>query len=300
MNELYTAASLLPQNLAGLLLKIPENAANNVTEIRIRANRPIVLTLQNGFSYLTNYGLSSNFDTSAVQTTATEVTECFNALCGYSVYSMENSINSGFISLAYGHRAGICGTGFYNDKGFAVKNITSINLRIARSKRFECPQELKGLLASPQIGLLVVGMPSSGKTTVLKEIIVQLSLQGTRVSVIDERCELLPSKTDLPAHCDVFSAYPKAVGMLMAIRSMSPQIIVCDEIGGADDAKAVMAAANCGVGLIMSMHAGSISQLLRRPQAKTVLNTGVFTHACVLKGAQAPSQIERIEEICLP
>lgn len=299
MNELYSAASLLPQNLCALLIKIPENAADNITEIRLRANRPIVLTHTKGFYYLTSYGLSNEFNNNAIETSATEITECFNALCGYSVYSMETSINNGYISLAYGHRAGVCGTGFYNDNGFAVKSITSINVRIARSRRFDCPNELKNLLCIPQIGLLIIGMPSSGKTTVLKGIISQLSDFGTRVSVIDERCELLPANSDLPPHCDVFSAYPKAIGMLQAIRSMSPQVIVCDEIGGAEDAKAITTAANCGVGLIMSMHASSLSQLLRRPQAKIVINTGVFTHACVLSGAHAPSQIERIEEICL-
>lgn len=300
-NAFLSAINNLPPKISGILLKIDAKATKAITEIRLRGNRPIILTTLNGPYFVELSGkLSANLTNNCLYTFEKDMESCFQILCGYSVYSVENCINEGYIPLANGHRAGVCGTAYYNAKNvLCVKNITSINIRIARNNVFECPESIKQLLAQDIFGILIAGAPASGKTTILRSVVSALSDLKKRVCVIDERKELMSNAQNLPLFCDVLDGYPKSVGMLQAIRSLSPEVIICDEIGGVDDAKAIATAANAGVNLIMSAHATNITQLLSRTQSRIVLNTGAFDTVCFLKNSKAPGIIERIEPICL-
>ena len=125
-----------------------------------------------------------------------------------------------------------------------------------------------------QNGIVIAGAPASGKTTLLKQLVWMFSEQGQRVCVVDERCELAGS--GLPLHCDVLQNCSKAEGLLWAVRGLSPQILICDEVGAQEDAAAVVAAANAGVRLLVSMHGENKQQLFRRPFCRQVLETVLF------------------------
>ena len=292
----YEAVAQLPQPYNALLSNVSEEVAREVTEVRIRKNRPIVLTLRQGFCFASANKITCQDVRDALITNADAVERCFLALCGYSVYSMEGCIAEGYIPVADGHRAGICGSAYIRANGeMGVKDISAINLRIARTDLVQCDPRLAQLLLAQHIGVLIAGAPSSGKTTVLRGVIKALSDAGRRVAVVDERRELCEGAGAI--HLDVLLGYPKAKGMLQAIRSLSPEILVCDEVGGEDDANAILCALNAGVGIVMSAHAESVAGLYRRPQSKAILQTGAISHICLLKGSDCPTCIERIVAI---
>ena len=125
---------------------------------------------------------------------------------------------------------------------------------------------------------------------------------GTRTAVVDERREIWPTTeygfTDPPPlNCDVLSGYPKHLGILQALRSLSPQAILCDEVGGEEDARAVAAGANSGVGMLVTVHAATRQQLVQRPQIRLLLQTGAFSRAILLSDEGGPGTIREIIDV---
>jgi stage III sporulation protein AA len=230
--------------------------------------------------------------------------ESFRNLCSYSVYSHENEIRNGYITLSGGHRAGICGTAvLQSDSVSSVRGISSINLRISREIRGAADELLDRIWDRLAGGLLLAGAPSSGKTTILRDLARQLSsgVRGNlkKVAVIDERGEIAGTycgvpQNDLGCCCDVLDGYPKAEGILLAVRTLSPDIILCDEIGSEREVGAVEQGLNTGVILIASIHAGSIEELVRRKQAIKLLRTGAFATVAQLDASKGPGKIAGI------
>lgn len=301
MDAYYEAAAQLPHELAQFLLRLPEPCAERVTEIRIRSGRPVCLSVPDGALFISRAnGVCTRPEADAVRTPHTLVSECFYAVCGYSVHSFEDAIAKGFVPMPGGHRAGVCGTAVFAADGFALKNITGINVRIARTRLGICPPELLAVLQEPPVGLLVAGAPGSGKTTLLRAVIAALSAAGQKVAVVDERFELLPVSSSgfaavPPLFCDVLSGYPKHIGMQHALRALGPAVLVCDEVGTMEDVAAIESAANAGVGLVATIHAANARALSRRPQYRALLATGVFDKVAFLQGSQAPG---RLAEVC--
>ncbi len=294
----------LPQSISKLLNFVPVNVAQHVTEVRLRSNRPVVLTTTQGSMFIENTGkVTSTLSINTFCTSHEHVKECFNAVCAYSVHSYQNYIVNGFVPLNGGHRVGISGTAVCDGYNIdTVKNISSLNIRIARPEILECSEVLKQLLLNKQGGIILAGEPGSGKTTVLRSAIKTLSSAGEKVVVIDERFEIAPVSGsgftyDIPINCDIMSGYPKHIGMIQAVRSLSPNVIVCDEIGNIEDVYAVKQAANAGVNLFITMHGTDIEALKRRPQAKAILQTGAFTNIVFLKSSKTPGVVREVMNI---
>ncbi len=287
------AAQSLGTKLFAVLSSLDEQTKAYTQEIRLRCECKITLRVKGELKTLEHIP----------KITSDELKEAFESMCGYSVYAHQQEIASGYITIRGGHRAGVCGTAVTtNGQVTMLRDITAINLRIARAC-IGCSAQLfsSAGAAAAEGGILIAGAPMSGKTTLLRDIAASLSkgLTGRRyaVSLLDERGELAACHNGIPQYecvrsCDVLSGYPKGDAITAAIRSMAPQIIVCDEISSEKEACAVSEGFNAGVGIIASVHAENENELLRRPAVKQLIDTGAFKLAVLL--SRSPLNIEKV------
>ena len=299
------AISFLSERLRNVLEHLPEEWQKQVSEIRLRANAPVLLNAV-GQNYFLSSGRMLLFRSAkdCLRATPEEIRETFQRLCEDSVYSYQKQICDGFLPLRGGHRAGFGGTAVYADGiRTGIREVSSINLRVARAipgAADELFQRVPELVR--QGGVLVVGPPNSGKTTVLRDFARQLSngnrSEIQRVAVVDERGELAMSWRGIPQvgdgfWCDVLDAFPKAEGILHATRALAPQVIVCDEIGTLEEAEMVRSVLGTGVRMALSLHAGSKEELFLRPVFQRLWESSAFSVAVLLKNGQ-PGQIQEI------
>ena len=251
--------SFLSPRIQMYLSKLNENSLKNIQEIRLRVNRPVVIVTASGSTFLTNSGKTSHiWSTNCIIAYKHEITDTINKMCDYSMHSHYEDLLNGYITLPNGSRVGICGTAVYDKSTLkGVKEITCINIRIPRNV-FGVSETLFNTLFSKKIdSVIICGPPTSGKTTLLKDISYQLSSgrlgKYYKVCIIDERKEICPEKNDMKnigPNTDVLLGYPKAKGISIATRTLSPDVIVCDEIGADGDVAAVESVANAGVKII--------------------------------------------------
>lgn len=262
----------IPLKTAAAKIRLP--AGTDIAEIRLRAGRCAAAVTVSGKIIPCSAPFSEK-----------DIADCFAELCRYSVHSYSREIAEGFITLDGGHRVGLCGTAVMSGGAVvSVKDISSLNIRIAREVR-GCAEELYGrFFAGGLCSLLLAGRPMSGKTTVLRDLSRMLG-EKYRVALIDSRNELSASVRGLPTldvgeNTDVLCGYTKSAGIMTALRSLSPDVIICDEIG--DDFDAVEQCLFCGVKVIAAAHAGSLSELSRRRGTDRLLP--LFDCAAVIGG----------------
>ncbi len=301
-NFLYAISFTTPR-IQSYLQKLSEQTVSIIQEIRLRVNSPIVIVTSQGSSYLTNTGkLSLIISLGCVVPTENEIYETVNKMCGYSMHSHYEDLLNGYITLPNGSRVGVCGTAvFEKDKVKGIDNISSVNIRIPRAVRGVANELFENLFLNETPNIIIAGAPSTGKTTMLRDIALQLGTGRTgkyfKVCVIDERKELFPRKMKLiesGANIDVLLGFPKIKGIPMAVRSMSPEYIICDEIGGLDETEKIIDGINCGVSFVLSMHAKSIDELRRKQSYKVLVNNGDFLYTVMLESTEKPCKIERI------
>lgn len=296
MRAFKQAAQCLPQALAQPLLALPGALMSGVTQIRLRACQPAVLCAADGVWYPCADGTARREPgPGCLRISKALLAECFHAVCGYSLHAVQHEVDQGFVTLAGGHRVGVCGRmAQLEGARWCVRDITSMNVRIARTVMCAVPP---GLERPGPDGLLIAGAPGSGKTTLLRSLAARWAASGACVAVVDERRELFPDVEGRPLHCDVFSGYPKHIGMMQALRAFSPDVIVCDEIGSQQDARAVEQAANAGVRIAATIHAASPAGLARRPQFCALAQTGAFGRVVFLRGATAPGAVAEVRDV---
>lgn len=300
------AVSHLSAGLRIKLLQIPDNLKNEVQEVRIRAQKPLTLICAGQTFFLTPGGRTTCiYSESLYSPEKSEVEESFRIICGYSVHAHKDEIINGYITLPGGHRAGLCGTAAAESgRIIGVRNVSSINLRIARQiKGIACDIADSFSRTGRPDSLLIAGAPSSGKTTVLRDLTLQLSCgrfgRYLKTVIVDERGELAAvyngvAQNDVGINCDVLDGYPKSCGIMLALRTLSPDIIVCDEIGGEDDILAVEEGVNAGVSFLATVHAGSEAELLQRKTIRLLLESGAFDRVALLCGRQQPGKVGKI------
>lgn len=306
LKNIREATAFLPDRLRYPISVIDQKLASEINEIRLKRLSPVVIVTSNKRCFLKYDGTvtSDSADKSVYRVENNDMDDAVRKLCNYSVHAFQNELKNGFITVSGGHRVGISATAVVNAKGeiAAIKNISSLNIRIAREVVGAADEILNSVFLDRIRSVLIVGEPSSGKTTVLRDIASRLSgseFGYLRVCVVDERSEIAAtnegiSKNKLGFGCDVLDAYPKAEGMMIALRAMAPDVIVCDEIGSDKDVDAIESVANAGTKLVASIHAECFSQLLKRPQFQKLMRTSAFETAVVLKGRENPGKIKEI------
>lgn len=261
------------------LFYVPQYVKDNATDIHISVGLPVTIYCFGMNRYTTDGGIL----------TQNRMEDIFYKLCEYSIYTHVDEIRNGFITIGNKYRCGICGTAVKQNGGLStIKNVTSINIRVPRAvdNISQCIFDCKANMLD---GVLIIGEPSSGKTTILRDMADKLS--DKRIVVVDERWELSGCGGKLSA--DVMLGYDKTSGISQAIRTMSPNFIVCDELD-INDLQSVELAVSTGVSLIASVHGQVKKGKTLRQVIVRLIETGAFGTIVVLKGRIHPGEVDKI------
>lgn len=282
-----------------ILDEINKYKDEKIQEIRIKIEKPIILYTDRGEIILSNNVTKEDFKF------------IIQRISNYSIYAYEEEIKQGFITLKGGHRVGIAGECVMdNNKIKTIKNISSLNIRISKEV-IGCSKDVLKYIVSNNIikNTLIISPPKCGKTTILRDITRVLSsgslkenLTGKKVVVIDERSEIGASYNGIPQmnlgiRTDVLDNCLKREGMLMAIRSLSPDVLICDEIGTKEDIDALNTAFNSGVNIVVTVHGSSLGDIKKRRAFDDFLLSGIIERIIVLSNRLGVGTIENIYSI---
>ncbi len=306
VESFVSAAKILCDDLSATVNQIPDSKKATIHEIRLRADKPLTFSDGNQVLFVDRKGrILYSMSDNVCMVTRKHIYDTFRRICSYSVYSYQNEIKKGFITVQGGHRVGLCGTAVLEgDTLSTVNEISSMNIRIARQIK-NVSDGLMKKICPLEGGVLIAGPPSSGKTTMIRDMAYKLSVgdgcKMMKTAVIDERGEIAgmhggKMHCDLGL-CDVLNGYPKGEGIISAIRSLSPQVIVCDELGTEQDCIAVSSGFNAGAYIIATIHAKNYDELMKRKQTQRLLETGAFRTIVLLESSDRPCKIDSIIRI---
>lgn len=256
---------IMPAQLRKYLYSID---LKNVEELRLISGKPFSIRFGDGIYYISQGSVLTKNPNNTVRVTERQMEELIERLTKSSLYAVKDEIKNGYITIEGGHRAGLAGTAI-TDNGHVefIKNISAVNIRLAHEVCGAADALID--LCLPLCSMLLVSPPGCGKTTVLRDLARGLSGRGISVAIADERCELAAmhngrSAFDLGNTTAVIDNCPKHEAMMMLLRSMSPEVIVTDEIGTQKDAEAIRTVMNSGVAVIASVHGRDMKQLMIR------------------------------------
>ena len=276
------------------MLAIAQNTKLRITDIRVKIGSPILLCGLDKVMFLVEHGCVSMSPKAEEKwiVTQQDIEALFHRFCGYAVYSHIDELKHGFVSVGRKFRVGVSGTAVIeNGKFQTIRDITSMTIRIPRAVH-GCANSLYRLGVNPKHGVLLAGAPSSGKTTMLRDLARILGSEN-RVVILDERFELRSEQYDVGVCTDVLQGYPKKEGISHALRCLSPEYILCDELEDRDIA-AIQSALFAGVSLVATVHAGSKEELYRRALCRKLIETSAFEYIVVLKGRSLPTEIQGV------
>lgn len=298
---------VLPNFLTTVLRNVNKNDINDMEEIRIRAEKPLMI-LKRGQDYFINENsIVTTESKKSLIVNRDDVGKTLQLMSNFSIYAIEEELKQGFLTLRGGHRVGLVGRGVIEDSKIkTLKNISGLNIRIAREIKGCGLKIVKKIYEEGIKHTLIVSPPGCGKTTLLRDIIRILSsgskdigVKGYKICIVDERseiagCYLGVPQRDVGIRTDVLDACPKAQGISMLLRSMSPEIIAVDEIGSLEDSGAIEDAINSGVKVIATAHGKDIREVMRKNGIKNLIENKSFEKVIILSRKNGPGTIEEI------
>ena len=284
----------LPHSVKEAIKKL--DTSEDISEIRLK-NDGAASIYSDKLYFLSDDGTLSQTEENAVTTDRGAFFEAVDKMSRRSIYAAQNELRHGFLTLEGGHRVGVCGkTLVENGKITSLSDISSLNLRIAREVR-GCAEGIIDAVAMKNT--LIISPPACGKTTFLRDIARLLSERMVKVGIVDERGEIASCykgrpQLDIGANTDVFTNCPKSDGIMMLLRSMSPDVIITDEIGTQEDEETLFATLNAGVKIVCSAHGYDRDDLRRRGLLKSLMERNVFETVVVLSRRNGPGTVERV------
>ena len=283
------ATEFLTQALQAQMAKMSKKDKILAEEFRLRVGRGVSVLLPQGEVPID--GSISQQELASVIEIATEA----------SVHASKESLKSGFITAAGGHRIGICGTAIVkNGEITGFRSISSLSVRISKEITGVASGLMSSVLAGEKVcSTLVISPPGGGKTTLLRDLLRQISNSGIRVSLADERGELAAMRGGIPQmdvgrHTDVLALCPRSEAVIFLLRAMNPQVVAMDEITKPEDAEALSNALGCGVKLFATAHSSSLDELMKRKLYREMMKSRLFERLVVIK-REAGKRIYQIE-----
>lgn len=326
--------SYLPARLRPLFLRLPRSLLERLCEIRLRVERPLMVVGRGDEQLFIGRDGPSIDPRDAVPFTRVDEAEFLQLISRSSVYALEEELRHGFVTLPGGHRVGLCGEVVLEDgRPRTITHFGSFNVRIARAVPGAADAVVPNMVGRDGRvrNTIIISPPGGGKTTLLRDIARRLSWGGFRsddspgrrserdgrvaragprpgdgwpglkVAVIDERSEIAACfqgvpQLDVGPRTDVIDRCPKAVGVMQMLRSMSPQVIITDEIGRAEDVTALLEAIHSGVSVVVSAHGNSWKEVAARPALQPIVRPCAFQLVVVLGRRGRPGAIEVVFE----
>lgn len=271
----------------------------NIQEIRLNINKPLIV-LNHNKEVILNYKVKND-----------DLKSIMQKISNYSLYAFEEEIRQGYITIQGGHRVGLSGQCVMEkDKVKTIKNISSMNIRVCREVKGCSQNIIKNIIKNGRVlNTVIISPPKCGKTTMLRDLaknisngIEEINFLGKRTVIVDERSEIagcfqgIP-QMDIGIRTSVYDGCAKSEGMIMAIRSMAPEVIICDEIGTYKDIDSLVLAYNSGVNIIATIHGNDIDDLYKRPVFNELLENKIIKRIVVLSNRRGIGTIEDILSI---
>jgi stage III sporulation protein AA len=296
-------------SIKNVLLKIDNEILDNLEEIRLRVNKPLMVFYKNMDWFVTGEGLLTKDISASYLVAQQEILKTMELMSENSVYAYQDEIRAGYLTLRGGHRVGLCGKTIIQEGQVRnIKDFNGLNIRVAKEIS-DCSKHIIKFIiknSSDIYNTLIIGPPQCGKTTILRDIAKIMSngatdydFRGLKVGIVDERSEIAACFKGIPQNdvgfrTDIMDGCPKTLGMEMLLRSMSPNIIITDEIGTQGDKAAILKVLNSGIKIISSAHGYSITELKMREELLALIKSGVFERYIVLSSIYGPGTLEEV------
>ncbi len=300
---------MLPQRVAAVIERAGISALVPLEEIRLRAGKPLVLQNYRKEWFIRADGVLSSKPSGSFCVTHDDIRISLELMSQNSIYAYQDEIKNGYITIKGGHRVGLSGR-VIADGGTVrnIKDIAGLNIRLA-NQIIGCSKKVMGYVIKSGTDIyntLIISPPQCGKTTILRDIARNLSdgipefgFSGVNVGIVDERSELAAclrgiAQNNVGLRTDVLDGCPKGIGMPMLIRSMSPKIIITDEIGNDGDREAVHGVLNAGARIVTSAHGYNVSELKSRREVLKLIEDKAFERYIVLGNDDGPGTLVEV------
>ncbi len=290
-----------PDEIKRALFSVPDYVKSSIEEIRIKVNGSMVIYASEKEYFLSRDNKFTTDRKNSRLITNKELQNIFNSVLNYSVYAHEEELSNGYVTIQGGHRVGVCGKVVMDEeKVKTIKDISSLNIRRSREIIGISEKIIQYIFRDSKsiYNTLIVSPPKCGKTTLLRDIVRNLSDRGFKIGVVDERSEIAGMfggfpQNNLGLRTDVLDGCPKEKGIIMMIRSMSPDIIATDEIGKEADVYAVESALTAGINLITTIHGYTFNDL-ENSNIKKLVKERVFDRILFMSNIPSVGHIKSI------
>lgn len=289
-----TITDHLPQKLRDMLLSLNEGLLHGLMEVRLRSGGPVYFVYPERILFLGRNSELRSDSRELYIVSAAEIKAILDRLCHFSVHSCPSQLSQGWFVIGNGVRVGLAGM-YSSTSQPVLTDLSSLNFRISREVR-GCADGL-----FPQIydkNVIICGGVGSGKTSILREL-CRLNGSLRKTALIDERneiscfCDGAP-RYDVGLMTDILVNCTRSFGISSAVRTMSPELIICDEIASSEDTEAIVSGIACGVRFIVTAHGENMQEACKRPELRYLTESGLFHRIVFLKGASRPGETGEI------